>query len=182
MPPPTYDTTTVIVPPANPNDVIEIPGDTLETFPDCSSGGLTGWEIDYCQSSLPSSTQESRIEDAFDRIEQRGEVCQKIAARGRLYLNEGILRIFPNAARAGGYGGAGLVMIYESWVNHWYNQATEEHIDGEVIRRNLDHVLSHELEHVLLDHQYDEGLAKHTDALGYETPHSKQCSGLSYSY
>ena len=78
--------------------------DTVKTedLPDCSEPQSKDLWIDYCQSSSLNDTQKHRISDTLNDIAQRGAVCKKIAQRGRLYLNKGIIRVYPDPTRAGG--------------------------------------------------------------------------------
>ncbi|HEX6042200.1 hypothetical protein [Longimicrobium sp.] len=99
-------------------------------------------------------------------MEQRGGECASLAAEGRRLFGQGELRVFaPVAGDAGGWGSAQIgVLIADYWVDRF-----SDTISGD--NRNLEHTLSHEIDHKLG--------REHTDALGYETPNSRTCSGLS---
>jgi len=126
---------------------------------------------DYCESSMPNQTQRKRIEDALDRIQERGKVCAKLARRGQSYLEKGLILIDPEAQRAGGHGYEGLVIIWQAYVNRYYGDRTKED-DGWARDGNLDSILAHEFDHVVMD----EGHIDETQ----RTKHTEQCSNIDY--
>jgi hypothetical protein len=152
----------------------------IENLPDCSdpqgANELGNSDIqpdawrDYCESSLPNATQKQRIEDALDRIEQRGQACARIAQRARLYLNNNLIYLDPTPNRASGWGHEGLVIIWDDYADRYYDDRTRKD-DGWANDGNLDSILAHEFDHVRGE--------DHLDGT-HRTEHTEQCSNIDF--
>lgn len=138
----------------------------LDTVPNCAVAQTRPWARAYCRSTMPNAAREAAIRAALTRMEQRGEQCAQLAARGRELLNSGRLRTFaPVDGDHGGWGNPNIgVILAEYWIDQYASTASPDN-------RNLDHTLAHELDHTFG--------RMHTDFTGYETANSRACSGLS---
>lgn len=136
-----------------------------DTVPDCAQTQTIDWAQAFCRSAAPTGARADTINAALDRMEQRGGECASLAAEGRRLLGQGHLRVFsPVAGDAGGWGDARIgVLIADYWVDAFSDTVSSDN-------RNLEHALSHEIDHELG--------RDHTDQAGYETPNSRTCSGL----
>lgn len=137
-----------------------------DTVPNCTVAQTVNWAKAYCRASAPTGTRRDAVNAALDRMEQRGPECANLAAQGRLLLGQDRLQVFaPVTGDAGGWGSPTIgVLVADYWIDQFSTTVSADN-------RNLDHTLSHEIEHVLG--------REHIDQAGYETPNSRTCSGLS---
>jgi len=138
-----------------------------DTVPNCTQAQTTDWANAFCRSTAPAGARLDSTNAALNRMEQRGEACAELAREGRRLLSAGRLGYFvPTTGDAGGWGDSDIGVIV---ADYWADQYSGGRVSGD--NRNLDHILSHEIDHVLG--------RDHTDTGGYETPNSRTCSGLS---
>jgi hypothetical protein len=137
-----------------------------DTIPpdDCADPNNTQWERVYCRSTLPDSTQLAKTEAALSKIEQRGEVCATLAQTGRALLASGKIRFYVyQAGDATGYGHPNTDIQIVQDVIARYNPALPA--------QDFEHILVHEIDHVLR--------LEHIDPpTNWHTPHTAQCGGL----
>jgi len=152
-----------------------VPLDTLSI--DCSNP--QGWRAHaYCAAAPPEDEDLNDVQDALDRIEQRGEACADIDSHGRSQLQAGMIRFYPRNVHPNAGGGFSWVGRPIHLSDQWIRYGADSGIavtdpTGETIRLSLDMALVHELEHNLgRDHIVVNG----TESL-FLTPNVLQCSG-----
>lgn len=161
----------------------EIPGmiddfaplDTLDI--DCSNP--QGWRAHaYCAASPPEGEQLTDVENAFNRIEERGDSCEFIASHGRDQLQSGMIRFYPRDVHPNAGGGFSWtdrpIHLSDQWLRYGADSGIAVNDPtGEIVRLSLDMALVHELEHNLgRDHIVVNG----AESL-FLTPNVLQCSG-----
>jgi len=158
------------VPPAAPGD--DIPSNPA--VPDCTNAVDTK-EIAWCNGWVPEGEFRKRVDDALARMAQRGIECSKLAEKARTLLGTRSFRFtdvdYAGWGAAAPFGGD-WVIFERSW------------IDSNWSERNLDYVISHEM-----DHSAGNAVPGLTDSQGhllkadgtvdsYHTANSRQCAGL----
>jgi hypothetical protein len=151
------------------------PLDTLSI--DCSNP--QGWRAyAYCAAAPPEGQDLKAVQDAFNRIKQRGDACLSIASHGQGQLQSGMIRFYPKNVHPDAGGGFSWVGRPIHLSDRWIRYGADSGIavtdpTGEVVRLSLDMALVHELEHNLgRDHIVVNG----TESL-FLTPNVLQCSG-----
>lgn len=147
------------LPPSHPGmEGTDMDRDTIPPS-DCLDPTNTEWEQVYCRSAQPDSSQMRKTRQALDQIAARGGECAVVAQKGRELLATGRITFFVGQdGDAGGYGHRNTGIQIDSSYPEWYDYPGS----------GFEKVLVHEIDHVL-------GL-NHTDAAGFETPHTAQCS------
>lgn len=141
---------------------------------DCNSSSLTATEIAWCASTVPKGTNLITINNALNKIKQRGSECAEIAQKGQQLLNQFGIRYYPSGTIPyGGRGGPQFgILLSDAWFADYYINGFKEiiDIDGIKVKINLEYALVHEIEHALGRH--------HISDSSWRTPHAVSCSGL----
>lgn len=143
--------------------------------PDCSKPQTEAWAIDYCNARAPEGERLNRTKQAIARIKARGGECANIADKAITLLSQGKLRYYPESADSqGGWGNSSIgAILLDAWVDNYFDTAIEQQdANGNIVRRNLDHTIVHEVEHTMGRSHIDQ------NAGGFQTPNSQACSGL----
>jgi hypothetical protein len=160
--------------------------DASDTPPNCTSPKNV-YEQSYCKGTRPGDTQLALLNQAFDAIEQRGDVCLALAAIGRQVVANGTLRIFNQSDFHGFSGSAPTngasvhpelnewMTLSADWFTRWPDAAhATKPSEDRYAPRTLQRTLVHELDHLM-------GYAHSAQENNPEwTPNENQCSDVQH--
>jgi hypothetical protein len=146
-------------------------------MPDCAHPEQTPYTHDdaWCGGHSPQGQELTRLQNSLARIRQRGVQCAALAAKAQTLLDAGTFRLsdtnYPGWAAGAPLGGNWAIFRSE-WLTSAYSE------------KNLDWVISHEM-----DHSTNAVIPGVTDAGGhlllpdgsvdpYNTPNSRVCGGV----
>jgi hypothetical protein len=150
--------------------------------PDCTKSNNPVTVQAWCSGRQPTPNETYKITNALNAMRNRGGICATLADIGFHYLNNGTLHMIDGTFwKMGGtaprYGGLNAYLAIDwAWTERFYDADHTTTVDDhELIVRDLQQVLAHELDHLNgEDHVHDTGTMKDN----FSTPNSSSCGNL----
>lgn len=136
----------------------------------------------WCEGMVPSGFRIMRIQDALSAMGNIGGICATLAALGDSLVSNDRIRLFNRSGDStlvmagvaplggGGSGPEAWMALSINFTDLYYDQ--DHTTTHEPVRRDLQELLAHELDHL-------HGTTPvHADQAGYTTPNSETCGGV----